>query len=177
MKGDLELEVASSNSLTKTQRAEILALCNRAFREDLTPFFRTITDATHVVGTLGDKLISHALWITRWLQCNDNPPLRTAYVELVATDPDFQRRGFATAVMQRLVCEIVDFDLAALSPAIPDFYLKLGWVFWRGPLFIRSPEGLIPTPEESVMVLHLTQTPRLDLEAPLSAEWREGELW
>jgi hypothetical protein len=28
-----------------------------------------------------------------------------------------------------------------------------------------------------VMILRLPCTPPLDLDAPLSAEWREGELW
>jgi hypothetical protein len=35
-----------------------------------------------------------------------------------------------------------------------------------------------PTPDETVMILRLRATPAdLDLHAPLSAEWRRGELW
>jgi hypothetical protein len=56
-------------------------------------------------------------------------------------------------------------------------YARLGWEFWRGPLFIRRAGRLIPTPDEEVMILRLPKTPPLDLEAPLSVEWREGELW
>ena len=72
---------------------------------------------------------------------------------------------------------IVDFDLGALCPAIPLMYARLGWEFWCGPLFIRRADRLIPTPDEDVMILRLPRTPPLDLEAPLSVEWREGELW
>jgi aminoglycoside 2'-N-acetyltransferase I len=37
---------------------------------------------------------------------------------------------------------------------------------------------MLPTPaEEQVMILRLPKTPPLDPNAPLSAEWREGELW
>jgi hypothetical protein len=36
---------------------------------------------------------------------------------------------------------------------------------------------LISTPEEQIMILQLPQTPPLDLTLPLSAEWREGEVW
>jgi aminoglycoside 2'-N-acetyltransferase I len=49
---------------------------------------------------------------------------------------------------------------------------------WRGPLFIRTGARLDPTPEESVMILRLERTPAdLDLDEPLSAEWRTAELW
>ena len=38
--------------------------------------------------------------------------------------------------------------------------------------------ALQPTPDETVMILRLPRTPPdLDLDAPLSAEWRRGELW
>ncbi len=79
--------------------------------------------------------------------------------------------------MQRLAKEIVDYELGALCPAEPSLYLKLGWIFWRGPLYIRTPKGLIPTPDEKIMILNLPKTPVLNLDEPLSAEWREGELW
>jgi aminoglycoside 2'-N-acetyltransferase I len=122
-------------------------------------------------------MVSHAMWVTRWLQPGNQPPLRTAYVEMVATDPPFQGRGFASAVMRRLATAIDDFELGGLCPAEPMLYTKLGWVFWQGPLFIRTQEGLVSTPEENIMILRLPKTPLLDLTLPLSGEWREGELW
>ena len=176
----LKLEVLHANQLTSEQRAEIHALCNRAYAVydvDLEPLFQTFTDTTHVIGWWGSAMVSHAMWVTRWLQPDNQPPLRTAYVEMVATEPQFQRRGFASAVMHRLASAINEFEIGGLSPAEPMLYTKMGWVFWQGPLFIRTPEGLIPTPDASVMILRLPKTPPLDLTLPLSAEWREGELW
>jgi hypothetical protein len=70
-----------------------------------------------------------------------------------------------------------DFDLGALSPSDDGFYVRLGWETWRGPLSIRTATGSMPTPEDRVMILCLPGTPDLDLDAPLSAEWRDGELW
>lgn len=177
METELRLEVIHVEHLAARQIAAIHALCNRAYEEDLTSLFATFFDATHVLGYYGKSLVSHAMWVTRWLQAGDSPPMRAAYVEMVATEPNFQRRGFATAVMRRLADEISDFDLGGLCPAEPELYAKLGWVFWRGPLFIRTPGGAIPTPDERVMILLLPYTPPLDLELPLSAEYREGELW
>ena len=173
----LKLEVLHADQLTSQQLAEIHVLCDRAYQADLGPLFRTFTDTTHVLGWWDSAIVSHAMWVTRWLQPGNQPPLRTAYVEMVATEPQFQGRGFATAVMRRLASAIHDFQLGGLSPAEPMLYEKLGWVFWKGPLFIRTPDGLLSTPEDSVMILRLPGTPSLDLTLPLSAEGREGELW
>ena len=180
MDKNLKLEVLHANQLTSNQLAEIHALCNRAYaiyNVDLEPIFQTFSDTTHVICWLDSVIVSHAMWVTRWLQPSNQPPLRTAYVEMVATEPEFQGRGFATAVMRRLASAIHDFEMGGLSPAEPMLYTKLGWVFWQGPLFIRTENGLISTPDGSVMILRLTKTPLLDLTLPLSAEWREGELW
>jgi aminoglycoside 2'-N-acetyltransferase I len=176
----LKLEVLHADQLTSEQRAEIHALCKRAYAMydvDLDPLFQTFTDTTHVIGWWGSDIVSHAMWVTRWLQPSNQPPLRTAYVEMVATEPQFQGRGFATAVMRRLASSIHDFEIGGLSPAEPMLYTRLGWVFWQGPLFIRTQAGLLSTPDGSVMILRLPKTPPLDLTLPLSAEWREGELW
>jgi hypothetical protein len=48
-------------------------------------------------------LVNHAFSVTRWLQCGTLPPLRTAYVEAVATVDAYRRRGSAAAVMRKLV--------------------------------------------------------------------------
>ena len=177
MDENLKVEVVHADQLSSQQVAEIHALCNRAYKEDLEPLFRTFTDTTHVLGWWDSAIVSHAMWVTRWLQPGDQPPLRTAYVEMVATEPEFRGRGFAATVMRRLARVIHDFPLGGLSPAETTLYEKLGWVFWQGPLYIRTPDGLLSTPEESVMILRLPRTPHLDLTLPLSAEWREGELW
>jgi aminoglycoside 2'-N-acetyltransferase I len=177
MNKELEMEVIHADRLAANKLASIHALCNRAYEEDLTPLFKTFKDATHVLGCLGETIVSHTMWVTRWLQPGDGPSLRTAYVEMVATDPRYQRRGFATAIMQRLAEEISDFELGGLCLAEPGLYVKLGWIFWRGPLFIRAQEKLIPTPDEKIMILQLPKTPTLDLDLPLSAEWRDGEVW
>ena len=123
-------------------------------------------------------MVSHALWVTRWLQAGNGPLLRTAFVEAVATEPAFQGRGFRHAEScKTLQTAIVDYDLAGLSTGIPAFYTRLGWQSWRGPLFVRTEVGLLATPSDAVMILSLSRTPPFDLDGPLSAEWRVGELW
>jgi aminoglycoside 2'-N-acetyltransferase I len=176
---ELRLAVLTPDELKPAGLAEIVALCNRAYRRDLSEYLGTFEDLTHVVGYLGDRIVCHALWLTRWLQVGDGPMLRTAYVEAVATEPEYQRKGYATAVMTLLAESVTDYDLAGLCPddRAVQLYLRLGWQFWRGPLAIREPQGLTPTPTEWLMVLILPQTPDIDLDAPISAEWRPLDLW
>jgi GNAT superfamily N-acetyltransferase len=177
MHKNLTFEILQTNELTPDQLALVVALCSRAYDEELTPLFSSFVDPTHILAFQDGVLVSHAMWVTRWLKPGTGSRLRTAYVEMVATEPSQQRRGFATAVMRRLANAISEYDLGALCPAEPAVYTKLGWVFWRGPLFIRSGERLMATPDERIMVLRLPKTPSLDLDQAISAEWREGELW
>jgi aminoglycoside 2'-N-acetyltransferase I len=158
---------------------EVVAFCTRAYEEDFTVLMPALQGSVHVLGRRSGRLVTHAAWVTRWLQPGASVPLRTAYIEAVATDPDCRLQGYASEVMRRIAAEVRDFDLAALSPSDPAWYARLGWELWRGPLSIRTGTGLLATPGEKgqVMVLRLPRTPPLDLDAPLSAEWREGELW
>ena len=174
---NLDLRVANATALTADERAGIVALCDAAFGEPFAHLFDEFPGSVHVLGVREGAIVSHAAWVTRWLQAGDRPPLRTAYVEAVATEPARQRRGYATAVMRELQRRIADFDLGALSPSDPAFYAPLGWEAWRGPLAIRTGDGLLPTPDEGVMILRLPRTPPLALDARLTAEWRRGELW
>ena len=175
---ELKITVVPCACLSDREQRMIIALCSRAYDEDMAPLLSTFADAVHVLGFAHDLLVSHALWVTRFLQIGQRPPLRTAYVEAVATAPEWRKRGFAAAVMRRLVSEIHDFDLAALSPFDTRYYARLGWEVWQGPLSIRTPDGLQPSPaDEEVMILRLPKTPALDRTQPLSAEEREGEWW
>lgn len=122
----LQIEVVQSKLLSDPERREIIALCTRTYDEDMAPVINTFSDPTHLLGFYQGALASHALWITRLLQVGNQPPLRTAYIEAVATDPALRNRGFATAIMHRIAAEVDDFELAALSPFDVRYYARLG---------------------------------------------------
>ncbi len=179
MQPELTVQIIAGAELPRATYEAVLQLCTAAYEEDFTPYL-IYAAPTHVLGYCGAELVSHAMWVPRWLQVGAAPPLRTAYVEAVATAPAHGRRGYATAIMRHLAAAIADsadFELAALSPADTTLYARLGWERWQGPLAIRTAAGLLPTPDEEVMILRLPRTAPLDLAAPLSAEWRSGELW
>jgi aminoglycoside 2'-N-acetyltransferase I len=174
----LSIDVVESSSISPVTLRGICELCTDAYQEDFTEAFTILGPGVHVVGRAEGAIVSHAMWVERALQPGTRAPLRTAYVEAVATKPAFQRRGLASEILKRLAEEIRHYDLGALSPAAETLYARLGWELWRGPLFIRTAAGLEPTPAESVMILRVEHTPAdLDLNQPLSAEWRPGELW
>ena len=173
----LTIQRQSSAALSPATAAEVRALCDAAYEEDLAEYFKALGPGEHLLGWQDGTLASHLMWVTRWLQPDGGPLLRTAYVELVATAPAMRGRGYATALLRYFPSQVTDFDLAALSPATENLYTRQGWRFWRGPLAARTAGGLVPTPEEEIMVLLLPRSPMLKTELPLSVEWRPGEVW
>lgn len=172
----LRIEIVPGASLSQVQYESIVALCTRAYDEEFGEILAGFAGPTHVLGYLGDELVSHALWIPRTLLYN-GAALRSAYVEAVATEQRHQGRGYASAVLRALAGAITDYDIGALSPSDPAFYARLGWELWRGPLAVATDEGIVPTPDEQVMILRLPKTPPLDLHGTLVAAWRPGEVW
>lgn len=172
-----QISVLHTDQLTAQQYAAIVQLCSTVFDTDYQVFLHRFGRAAHVIAEENGVLLSHALWITRWLQPNDLPPLRTAYVEAVATEPAARGRGLASGVLRRLMAEIQAYEIGGLATGIFDFYARLGWERWLGPIAIRTPSGLVPESDPCLMVLRLPQTPPIDTSGPISCEWREGEAW
>ena len=152
-------------------------LCDAAYHTDTQPYFASLGPGEHLLGMQGGQLVSHLMWVTRWLEPQGHRPVKTAYVEMVATTPHAQRQGHATALLQYFVPQVGDYALAALCPARDGLYRRLGWRYWRGPLSVRKDGQVVPTPQERVMIMLLPRTPAIDLDAPLSVEWRPGEVW
>ncbi len=176
--GSLELSVLPAELVAPSLHRAIVAFCSAAYDEDMAPYFAAFTETTYVLGHLDGELVTHGCWVTRWLQPEGMRPLRTAYVEAVATAHAHRGRGHAAALMRRIQAELAGYELAALSPFSAEWYARLGWELWRGPLFARTDAGLERSPDdEEVMILRQPTTPPLDLSAPLSIEWRAGEVW
>lgn len=132
----------------------------------------------HFLAYQGEELVSHAVVTTRWLQPEEQPLLKTAYVDAVATLPSYQTQGYGAAVMQHLAENIADYEIACLETDIPAFYERLGWEVWRGTLGGRSEQGVIPTPEQTgIMILRLERTPMLNLDGELTIECTPGRIW
>jgi aminoglycoside 2'-N-acetyltransferase I len=172
--------VRDTGTLTAEERSAVITLCiaahdNIEFRH---LFTHLPADGRHVMLHRGTELVSHAVVTTRWLQPPGARVLKTAYVDAVSTHPASQGQGYGTAVMARLAESIDDHEIGCLQTDRPGFYERVGWVLWRGPLAGRSPEGLVPTPRQTgVMVLPTPRTPPLDRDGLLTIECQPNRIW
>ena len=135
----------------------------------------------HVLASEGDEVVAHGAVVPRVLVTGGRG-LRTGYVEGVATRGDRRGRGLATLVM-REVGRVIGrgYELGALGDGsgIPGFYQRLGWETWQGPTWVAGPEGRERTAEEdgSILVLRTPATGVLDPTAPITCDWRSGDVW
>lgn len=179
------VRLARTDALAPDELAGVRSLVFAAFGgERDEPFdehdWQHALGGTHVIAELAGRVVAHASVVPRDLHAAGRP-MRTGYVEAVGVDPTLQGRGLGTIIMRAANRHISDeYELGALGTGDQSFYERLGWRVWRGPTSIRSPRGDVPTPEEdgSIMVLLVASTPEsLDVRAPLSCEWREGDGW
>lgn len=181
---DVRVRRLRTDQLTAAEIEAIRELLWAAFAADEDGAF-TEDDWQHSIGGMHFVLdvdglvITHASVVERELQV-DGMPVRTGYVEAVATAVGKQRRGYGTAVMHEVNAHVAEnFDLGALGTGSQSFYERLGWQIWRGPSYVRNPAGLERTSDEDgyILVLLTPSSPTVDLAAPISGEWRPGDVW
>jgi aminoglycoside 2'-N-acetyltransferase I len=123
--------------------------------------------------------VAHASVVQRRL-LHGGRALRTGYVEGVAVRADRRGHGRGAAVMEeaeRIIRE--GYELGALGTtevALP-FYAARGWQRWAGPTSALTPDGVVRTPDDDGGIFVLPVTAELDLSAPLTCDWRDGEVW
>lgn len=174
---------ARTEELTAAELRAIRRVLEAAWADDPEAFSKD--DWKHAIGGVhfvledGGAIVAHASVVERELRVDDFP-LATGYVEAVATMPAHQRRGHGSAVM-RAVNDHIDrtFQLGALGTGLGAFYTRLGWVAWAGPTFVRTDDGPVRTEDEDgqVFVRRTPGSPPLDLSAPISCDWRPGDVW
>ena len=104
------------------------------------------------------EIVTHASVVERELHLGDTP-VRTGYVEAVATDPSHQGLGYGSLVMTDVTAHIRErFELGALGTGRHHFYERLGWRTWQGPTFLRTADGPRRTVEDDGYLLVL-ETP------------------
>lgn len=177
------LRVAPTADLTPGDLAAIRELLWAAFPNGEEGFTEDDWDHSlggmHFVLELDGAIVGHASVVERELHV-DGRPLRTGYVEAVATVPDRQGRGLGSIVMRDVTDYVRErFELGALGTGRVSFYERLGWQPWKGPTSVRTADGSQRTPEDDgyVLVLPTPTSPQLDLTAPINCDWRPGDVW
>lgn len=180
----LRLRRLSTPELTSSETAAIRALMSVAFGADEEERFsdddwQHALGGVHFVLELDGEIVAHAAVVEREIHVGDQP-FRTGYVEAVATDPARQGVGLGSIVMTDVTEYVRErFDLGGLGTGRQSFYGRLGWRIWAGRSSVRTARGDQPTPDDdgSIMVLATPTTPPLDRAAPISCEWRPGDVW
>jgi aminoglycoside 2'-N-acetyltransferase I len=177
---------APSDALTVEEIRVLREILWAAFEDDGEGFteddWQHALGGVHVIGEADGAIVSHASVVERPLEVAGRP-LRTGYVEAVATAPGQHGRGHGSAVIGEVNAIIrAGFELGALGTGRLSFYERLGWERWRGPSFVRTAEGEVATPEDdgALMVLRTPATPTdppLDLDSPISCDRRPGDVW
>ncbi len=178
------LRSLSTDELTQDEIAVIRELLIDAFGADEEERFEE-DDWQHAIGGMHflaeveGEIVAHASVVEREIHVHDRP-LRTGYVEAVATAPPHQGKGIGTRVMRDVGSYIGSrFQLGVLGTGSQGFYERLGWRTWRGPSAVRMSDGLRATPDDDGYILVLTTpfSPALDPDAAISCEWRPGDVW
>jgi aminoglycoside 2'-N-acetyltransferase I len=177
-----ELRSVATTELSSAELAALRRLLEQAFdgrfgEDD----WRHTVGGRHLLAVEAGEVVAHAAVVARTLVAGGRP-LRTGYVEGVATRSDRRRQGLAVAVMREADRVIRQgYQLGALSDGsgLQGFYQRLGWERWQGPTFVATADGPLRTAEDddSVLVVRTPTTGDLDLAAPLVCDWRPGDVW
>lgn len=170
----------STAGLTRSEATRIRTLLDEAFKGRFTDaLWGQALGGVHFFVEADGVPISHASVVPRLLAVRDRE-INTGYVEAVGTRPRDRGKGLARSVLAAAQRHIADmYELGALHSVLPTFYEHLGWERWRGPTFVRTDSGLrrTRTDDGCLHIWHPTAAPALDLDDPISCEWRPGFVW
>ena len=170
----------STAELTRSEATRIRALLDEAFEGRFTDaLWGQAIGGVHFFVEEGAVPISHASVVPRLLAVRGRE-INTGYVEAVGTRHRDRRKGLARTVLAAARRHIEDtYELGALHSVLPTFYEHLGWERWRGPTFVRTSSGLMRTETDDgcIHIWRVAVGAALDLDDPISCEWRPGFVW
>ncbi|HEX5261331.1 MAG TPA: GNAT family N-acetyltransferase [Gaiellales bacterium] len=178
----MELICRTSAELTPEQQSELRRLFDRAWGGKSGTFddkdWQAALGGTHFMLAENGVIVSHAAVVERMLEFAGKP-VRTGYVEAVATLPERQGEGHATRVMAEVNAFIDrEYAIGALGAAAPEFYARIGWAPWRGLTAARTSDGVRMTPEEDGHIfVRPVEAAAVPADALLVCAGRPGDPW
>jgi hypothetical protein len=149
----MEISVLADSELSTQYRNQIDEVCDQAFGvhsggEDNSGGFQWVPkNDWHVVVKL-DGVIRSQVGIVERTCTVDGRPVKLGGVGGVATFPNMQKRGLASAAMHRTAGFMrdslkVEFGLLVCARETEPFYRRLGWQEVDGPLVFDQPRGKV----------------------------------
>jgi aminoglycoside 2'-N-acetyltransferase I len=145
----------------------------------------TDTDWEHALGGMHaivvhrGSLIAHAAVVQRRLLYGD-AALRCGYVEGVAVREDWRGQGLGNAVLdaaEQVIRGAYQLGALSASGAGERLYRPRGWLAWRGPTSVLTPDGVVSTPGDDGGIFVLPVGVELDPDTGLVCDWRDGAVW
>lgn len=159
---------------------QLRALLEAAFDGDFDDDdWRHALGGVHVLAIDDGVILSHAAVVPRVIEA-DGRSYDAGYVEAVATQPDRQREGIATAVMETAGDVIRhEYEIGVLATGDHGFYEQLDWLRWQGPSYVRTADGERRTEDDddAVMVLRFGSSTGIDVHSAIVCEQRSGDVW
>jgi aminoglycoside 2'-N-acetyltransferase I len=173
------VEIRHTWELSAFSRRSLRELFDRAFDGDFddTDFDHALGGLHVVVSSDEGNVVAHASVVARSMAIDDTPQ-RVGYVEAVAVDPLWQRRGLGHEVMEaaeQIIAGAYDFGALSASEAGEALYRSRGWRRWEGELGVLTPSGLTLTPDDRGGVHVFGQIGQPD--GLLVCDWRSGDAW
>lgn len=178
----MELIRRTSAELTSQQRSQLRRLFDRAWAGKGGTFddddWQAALGGSHFILHEDGLIVSHAAVVERTLEFAGTP-VRTGYVEAVATLPERQGEGHASRVMAEVNAFIDgEYAVGGLGAAAPEFYARIGWAPWRGRTAARTSDGLRMTPEEDGHIfVRPVEAAVVAADSLLVCEGRPGDHW
>lgn len=167
-----------TDELSAVELVDTRALLDAAFTDFSDHDWSHALGGVHALAVEEGRVLAHGSVVPRRL-LQGGHPLHCGYVEAVAVRPDVQRRGLGSAVMAALEDLAPAYDLLALSASargVP-LYRARGWSLWRGPSSVLTLDGPVPTPDDDGSIYVLPGTSGVDLDGPITCDWRDGDVW
>lgn len=175
----VDVRTAHTSELDAAIRAAARSLLDEAFDDMSDQDWEHALGGIHALAWESDSLVGHASLVQRRL-VHGGRALRTGYVEGVAVRADRRRRGIGAAMMaelERVVRAAYDLGALGASDEGAAFYASRGWELWRGPTSALTPDGIRRTEQEDGCIYVLPARAALELDAELTCDWRDGDVW
>jgi len=158
----MEISVLADSELSAYGRNQIDDVCDQAFgsisgdKDNSFNYQWVLKNDWHVIVKLDGVITSHVGIVER-IGTVDGKPVRLGGVGAVATLPNMQKKGLASAAMDMAAGFMqdslkMDFGLLLCAIETEPFYRRLGWQEVTGPLVFDQPQGKV-TFHELTMVL------------------------
>ncbi len=167
-----------TDEVAAAELAEVRTLLDLAFTDFSEHDWSHALGGVHALAIEEGRVLAHGSLVPRRLLQGEHA-LRCGYVEAVAVHPDAQRRGLGSAVMAALEDLAPAYDLLALSASAlgMPLYRARAWSLWRGPSSVLTLDGPVPTPGDDGSIFVLPGASGVDLDGPITCDWRGGDVW